>query len=74
MKMTHTEIVNKLIGEIQPTGMAHRDPARFENLKEMCTLVDNLVLEIHHVSQTKDAQEHSIREMGKYADNFLMNY
>lgn len=38
-KMTTTEIVNKLIGPIDPLGDASRDPERLHNLKDMCKLV-----------------------------------
>lgn len=31
--MTYTEIVNKLVGNIEPVGDSHIDEKRFENLK-----------------------------------------
>lgn len=71
--MDYTEIVNKLVGNIQPSGMSHIDRDRFENLKEMCILVNMLVIEIDNVACQKDRHEHSIKEMGEYASNFLTN-
>jgi hypothetical protein len=69
--MTDTEIVKKIIGSIQPSGDSGIDSERFENLKAMCTLVNELVVEIDNVAWNKDRCEHSMNEMGKYAANFL---
>jgi len=69
--MTYTEIVNKLVGNIEPVGDSHIDEKRFENLKTMCELVNNLVAEIDEVSRCKNRVEHSMKEMGKYAHDFL---
>jgi len=69
--MTYTEIVKKLVGNIQPAGASHIDVERFENLKEMCKLVNELVIEIDNVSCQEDRPEHSIKMMGEYAHNFL---
>jgi len=71
--MTHTEIVKKLIGNIQPAGAAHIDPERFENLKTMCDLVNDLVVEIDEVAQKVYSHEHSVKQMGRYANDFMKN-
>jgi hypothetical protein len=66
------EIVQKLVGSIQPAGESHLDTQRLENLKVMCNLVEDLVYEINLVSRhNKDRYESSMKEMGKHADNFL---
>lgn len=70
--MTHYEIVKKLIGDIQPAGDSSIDPQRLQNLKDMCQLVNELVSDINDVAyRNKNAYQHSIKEMGNYADNFL---
>jgi len=70
--MTNLEIVKKLIGNIQPTGDASRDPERLQNLKEMCTLVNNIVQDIDDVCyRNQHSQQHSIRESVEYAKHFL---
>jgi len=70
--MTHTEVVNKLIGSISPIGKVIPDKERFENLKAMCSLVDDLVFQIDRVArENKDAPEYSVRLAGQYADKFL---
>lgn len=68
---TYAAIVKKIVGDIQPAGASRIDEKRFENLKEMCKLVNELVSEIDKVACEKDRQEHSIKEMGKYAHKFL---
>lgn len=69
--MTNTDVVKKLIGNIQPYGASHIDEQRFENLKAMCELVGNLMEEIKDAAKAKDRYEHSMKEMGLYAYNFL---
>lgn len=70
--MTHTEIVMKLIGSIQPAGESNTDAQRFENLKTMCELVNNLITEIDDMAyQNKDAREFSVKRASEYASNFL---
>lgn len=71
IKLTHTDIVNKLIGPIQPIGKSEVDADRFENLKNICDLVNNLVIQIKNVQTDKFSHEASVREAGKYADKFL---
>lgn len=72
--MTHLEIVQKLIGNIDPVGCSNRDEKRFENLKEMCELVENLVVEIQWVAnRNKDAYESSVKRSGEYAYKFLFD-
>ena len=69
--MDYTEIVKKLIGNFQPAGATHIDDIRFENLKEMCNLVTELVCEIDKVALQRDKKEYSIKEMADYAYLFL---
>lgn len=70
--MTHTEIVKKLVGSIQPVGETNTDCQRLENLKVMCAIVNDLVIEINRVSyENKDRYEHSMKEMSLYAEQFL---
>lgn len=71
--MDITDITKKLIGKINPQGETNIDVERFENLKQMCGLVNNLIIEIEHVSQLKHRQEHSIKKSAEYASEFLTN-
>ena len=65
------EIVNRLVGEINPLGCSSRDPQRLENLKVMCELVTDLIEEVQYVSRNKDSYEGSVKTIGEYADKFL---
>lgn len=71
--MNIKEIVQKLIGSITPAGSSHLDTQRLENLKVMCSLVEDLVYEINFVARDKDRYEASMKEMGVYAKKFLDN-
>jgi len=65
------DIVRKLIGPIEPVGASHIDPGRLENLEAMAALVDDLIMDIHHVSKDKNRCEDSVMQCGKYADRYL---
>ena len=69
--MDYKEIVLRLIGEIEPIGEAAEDEKRYENLKNMCALVDGLIFEIYKVSKNADRYEASIRRAGECARMFL---
>lgn len=51
--MNYTEIIKKLIGDTSPIGESNTDKERFENLKEMCQLVHNLIIDIDFISEKR---------------------
>ena len=65
------DIVNKLIGEIEPVGETHTDEKRLENLKAMTALVDELLEKIAEIAQKENRVEYSIKVCGRHAANFL---
>jgi hypothetical protein len=69
--MTLYEIVKKLNGPILPVGNTTQDNNRLENLKQLFPLVEQLLREIRDAAWYKNKQEHSMREIGKQADEFL---
>lgn len=70
--MTNTDVVKKLIGNINPIGETNTDNERFENLKAMCELVNNLITEIDDIAyKNEDAREFSVKRASEYASNFL---
>jgi len=72
--LTTTEIVKKLIGEIRPIGETNEDKKRFENLKNLCELVESLVSEIDLVNcDFHDSYESSVKNASNFASNFLDN-
>jgi len=67
-------VVMKLVGRINPVGKTETDNERFENLKKLCTIVDNLVAKIDEIAyKYKDAHEHSVKRSAEYAHNFIIN-
>ena len=70
--MTNTDVVKKLIGSINPVGESDTDDERYENLKEMCVLVDNLITHIDDMAYlNRHLQEYSVKRAVKYASTFL---
>lgn len=65
------EVVQKIVGAIEPVGETNADNNRFENLKVMEDLVDELISDLIIVSRQKDRYEHSIGKAGKHANQFL---
>lgn len=72
--MTTYEIVNKLIGSIHPVGDTNIDNYRYDNLKEICSLVELLIEGIDKVAyEYKDSKEFSVKRASDYARSFLTN-
>lgn len=69
--MDHYEIVNKLIGPIEPVGETNSDERRYENLEHTLNLVDQLMRDIRLVSQFSSRMEYSMSKAGKLATEFL---
>lgn len=70
--MDYTKIITKLIGPIDPVGETNADDERFENLKEQCKLVQELIMRIQYVANSnKNRSERSMKRAGDYADLFL---
>lgn len=67
------ELVKLLIGDIIPIGETNIDDKRFENLKEMISLVESLLREIENVSYMNKRPEYSVKRSGEFAYNFLKN-
>lgn len=64
----------KLVGKINPVGESNTDSERFENLKLLCDLVEELLIGITDVAnENKDRYESSMKRAGDYAQNFLTN-
>ena len=70
--MEHIEIVNKLIGKIEPIGESNIDDDRFVNLANMIDLMKELHKQIDDIAfYNKDRQEYSMNRAGKYANDYL---
>jgi hypothetical protein len=67
------EVVNKLVGDVDPIGESNEDAKRFKNLKTLCDTIDRLLIEIQFVTRNETSYEDSVKKSGKYAREFL-NY
>jgi hypothetical protein len=66
--MTNTDVVCKLIGSITPSGHHYVDEERFVNLKNMITLIDQLIIMVSTVADiNEDKQEDSMKIIGQEA-------
>lgn len=70
--MTHTEIIIKLIGRIDPVGETNMDNERIDNLRELVDVVNNLLLKINDVAMAHhDSHQFSCKRSGQFAKGFL---
>ena len=66
------DVVKKLTGNINPIGETNIDNERFENLKNVCGLVDILLSEIDTVATgNKNQSEFSRKRAGEFASKFF---
>ena len=70
-KMTVANVVERLIGHIDPVGETHIDTKRFASLEELITLVDSLIGGIVSVAEGKTSHLASVRKAGVCAQMFL---
>jgi hypothetical protein len=71
--MDHYEIVNKLIGPIEPVGESHIDTSRWANLCDLIILIERLMDDLLNIAQRNNAQEHSIKAIADSAYNYLIS-
>jgi len=66
------EVVEKLVGEINPVGETNTDNKRFENLKVMTELANELLMDITDVGfRYRNNQQFSMKRASNFAKNFL---
>ena len=68
------EIVDRIIGEINPIGETNTDDARYENLEAYIDVCEHMIRKIYTVSQNANRQEFSIKRAGKCAKEYLAEY
>lgn len=74
MKITTNIPVADLVsslGCIIPTGEEYVDDIRFDNLVEVCALIDRLIFKVTDVSTNKGRSEYSVNKAGEYAYNYM---
>lgn len=67
-----TDVVKKLVGAVSPIGSSSVDNVRFKNLEILTEVAEDLLDVIQHIAkQNKEAQEHSVKKAGEFADEFI---
>lgn len=69
--LTVANVVERLIGQIEPVGETHIDTKRFANLEDLITLVDFMIGGIVSVAEGKTSYLASVRKAGARAQMFL---
>lgn len=67
------DVVTKLVGPVLPVGKTETDEIRFDNLKELCALMDRLLDDIGEVAERYGRPEFSINRAAEYAKKFIMS-
>lgn len=68
------DIVDKLVGRIDPIGDTAIDNERFENLKVYCELIDTMVRNIDDIAYNNmNSELSSIKRASDYASDFMTN-
>lgn len=68
------DIVNKLIGNIEPIGDAAIDCERFENLKAYCELINEMVRKVDDVAcENENNTLASVKKANDYIGDFFTN-
>lgn len=72
MKILDTyQIMEKLIGPIDPIGETNTDNARLDNLVEFMILTQKMVQKVKEISRNQNRVEYSIKRTGEYAEHCL---
>ena len=67
------EIVDRLVGDVQPTWRSERDLEALNALETKIGLIEHLLEEIKHASKYRNEQAHSVSRIGIVADRFIKN-
>lgn len=65
------DVVNKLIGSVNPIADSSVDEKRLENLRQYCDLVDKMLFEINMVANQRESPYASVMTAGHFAHKFL---
>lgn len=68
------DIVNRLVGRIEPIGDTSVDEERFESLKAYCELINEMVKRVDDVvCKNWDSRLASVKRSNDYISDFLTN-
>ena len=68
------DIVDKLVGNIEPFGSESIDKIRFENLKVYCDLIEKMIIRVDNIAyENKDKTLSSVKKSVDYISDFFTN-
>lgn len=68
------DIVDKLVGRIEPIGDTAIDNERFENLKVYCDLIERMIIKVDDIAyENKDNKLSSVKKSVDYISDFFTN-
>lgn len=68
------DVVDKLIGEIEPIADASVDEERFENLKKYCSLINDMIIKVDDIAcKTEGSKLYSLKRVNDYLTDFFYN-
>lgn len=68
----YKEVIDKLIGRVNPVGETHTDNERKENLKNLIELYDYIGMKLFTIAEDKESHMWSIKESGILAYKQLL--
>lgn len=73
MNFSLYEVVQKLVGQINPVGDSVVDAARYENLEVFLELLDDMLIDLYPILEDANRPEASIRRAGQRVERFIVN-
>jgi hypothetical protein len=61
------EVIDKLIGKIEPIGVEHIDDKRYKNLQNFIIILDTMIYNLISCAGAKDNDQHSMERTGTRA-------
>jgi hypothetical protein len=69
--MNICDVVDKLVGPVEPVGCSQSDSERMENLETLINLSDHILIRINDCSKSKGSYESSVKQIGLKAEKHL---
>lgn len=71
-KDTIIQVIEKLIGGVEPVGSTETDNIRFENLKKLTEITDHFLTVIDDIAYRNcNSYQYSVQRAGKHCSEFL---
>lgn len=68
------DIVDKLVGRIEPIGDTAIDNERFENLKVYCDLIEKMTIKVDNIAcENRNEKLSSVKRSVDYISDFFTN-